>query len=480
ASLRTGPGVRDPQLVLSLQKMLSDKEIERAAAAQKYTEEYPGVLPDLDEQVRDLRNRLNQAVEAVSDNARPSLETHAQLDMEHRQARVQLVYTEARLAAARRAVARTRVALERIPSKALAFARVQRELEVARQVAQAAQRAEAEARLVAVDAADSGVYVSADMGGTNRIPVSPNTARNLVLAGLVGAIISLGCVVLLEQGNRCLRAPRDLARLAGGPLVGQLPWLSLWELAAVRRAEEPPRALDAYNLAAARLSLILRDEAGDPQADKRCILITSAVAGEGKSLTAASLARSMARAGQIVALVDADLRRPAQNRLFGTAVPHGLADVIASAMSLDEAIVTTPVPGLSILHSGAAHHAPTELLSSPRVSEVIERLQTTADTVIIDAPACAVFADALLLARHADCIIQVVALGRVDADLVRNTMDVLRVAVDQRVYVFANYAPRDRSAACAPHFHRQADPPSSRNGGGRRRALPAPSGSEPA
>ncbi|HSV73817.1 MAG TPA: Wzz/FepE/Etk N-terminal domain-containing protein, partial [Chthonomonadales bacterium] len=145
ASLRTGPGVRDPQLVLSLQKMLSDKEIERAAAAQKYTEEYPGILPDLDEQVRDLRNRLNQAVEAVSDNARPSLETHAQLDMEHRQARVQLVYTEARLAEARRAVARTRVALDRIPSKALAFARVQRELEVARQVAQAAQRAEAEA-----------------------------------------------------------------------------------------------------------------------------------------------------------------------------------------------------------------------------------------------------------------------------------------------------------------------------------------------
>ena len=143
-------------------------------------------------------------------------------------------------------------------------------------------------------------------------------------------------------------------------------------------------------------------------------------------------------------------------------------------------MVTSRVPGLSILHSGTAHQAPTELLSSARVPEIIERLRAIADIVIIDAPACAVVADALLLARYVDCIVQVVGLGRVDADLVHNTTEVLRVAVDQPVYVFMNYAPKDRSSAYSPYYYRQAGGPSARNGTGGRRALPAPSRSEPA
>jgi Mrp family chromosome partitioning ATPase len=136
------------------------------------------------------------------------------------------------------------------------------------------------------------------------------------------------------------------------------------------------------------------------------------------------------------------MRRPSQNRLFNTAEPVGLADVLANGLPLAEALVTSDTENLSILHSGMPVRNPTELISLPQMVETLEALRSEADVVIIDAPACAAMADALLIAPHVDCIFHVIGVGMVDEQLMAQTIAALNAAAPKTMVFFVNRTPK--------------------------------------
>jgi succinoglycan biosynthesis transport protein ExoP len=142
-------------------------------------------------------------------------------------------------------------------------------------------------------------------------------------------------------------------------------------------------------------------EGGQP-GEGRCVMITSATGGEGKTTLSAHLAARCANSGTTTLLVDADMRRASLGRLLDVPVGPGLGDVLGGEIDLDEALITVQAGGFHFLSAGTPGRDPSRVLKSNRFSELIARLRLTYDLVIIDTPPVLPVADALIMGRWVD------------------------------------------------------------------------------
>ncbi len=138
------------------------------------------------------------------------------------------------------------------------------------------------------------------------------------------------------------------------------------------------------------------------------VLVTSAVRESGKSLTAANLAVVMAQAGNRTLVVDADLRRPAQHKIFGLPNLQGYTTVITKGLSLTSCLQAGPVEHLSVLTSGPLPRNPADLLGSEASMYVLGTLKDQFDMTLIDAPPVLGLADALTLGGHTDGVLYII------------------------------------------------------------------------
>jgi capsular exopolysaccharide synthesis family protein len=144
----------------------------------------------------------------------------------------------------------------------------------------------------------------------------------------------------------------------------------------------------------------------------RSIVITSPNKGDGKSLTAANLALTMAQEfSQRVLLVDADLRRPSIHRLFGINDVPGLSDVLMGVTALDDALVTIPEHHLAILPAGMIPTHPAELLGSTSMRRTLDTLRTRFDRILIDMPPVGPLADVSIASGMVDGLLMIVRAG---------------------------------------------------------------------
>ncbi|MFO1217488.1 MAG: XrtA-associated tyrosine autokinase [Burkholderiaceae bacterium] len=149
--------------------------------------------------------------------------------------------------------------------------------------------------------------------------------------------------------------------------------------------------------------------AGQPRAN--LIMVTSALAGEGKSFTAANLAMSLAtELDHTVLLVDADVARPSLGRMLGFEPNEGLLDVLEGKVDLQEVLLATNIDKLTILPSGAPRPRATELLASDGMRALLEEMASRyADRIIIfDSPPLLLTTEASVLASHMGQIVMVV------------------------------------------------------------------------
>ena len=144
----------------------------------------------------------------------------------------------------------------------------------------------------------------------------------------------------------------------------------------------------------------------------RTIAITSPAKGDGKSLTAANLALTMAQEyQQRVLLLDADLRRPTLHRLFGLSETPGLVDLLMNGAEIDEALVFLPDHHLTVLPAGIPPSHPAELLGSATMRGVLDALRTRFDRILIDVPPVSPLADLQVLAPVVDGVLMIVRAG---------------------------------------------------------------------
>jgi capsular exopolysaccharide synthesis family protein len=155
------------------------------------------------------------------------------------------------------------------------------------------------------------------------------------------------------------------------------------------------------------------------------ILVTSAGASEGKTVTSLNLATSLAEAGSRVLLLDVDLRRPRCHQALGLANEHGLSSFLAGRMELADVI--RPINGsrLFFAPAGPTPPNPAELVGSARMCEAIVGLRDAYDFVILDSPPVLPVTDAVVLGREADGAVLVVKGYDTPRDLVRRARDQL-------------------------------------------------------
>lgn len=260
--------------------------------------------------------------------------------------------------------------------------------------------------------AASGITVNnlsiIDQADTPQAPTSPKLFLNLAVALLLGLTLAGGLVLLREQIDDLVRSPDDVENKLGLRLLGVIP--------AVREDQSIPQlALDqrssiAESYSALRTSLLYSSPSGLP----KVLLFTSSEAGEGKSSSAYALAVSLARLGKRVCLIEVDLRRPLMSTTLkmNSQPDSGMSRLLTSDDDVRSSIQTTEVPNLSVIFAGAAPPGPSELLSNPRMLEVLAHLRELFDVLILDGPPVLGLADAPILASIADATIYVVEAKR--------------------------------------------------------------------
>jgi len=154
------------------------------------------------------------------------------------------------------------------------------------------------------------------------------------------------------------------------------------------------------------------------------VAITSAVRGEGVSITAANLALTAARARDSrVALIDCDLRRGGTTRLFGTgARPHGLSEVLSNKCEVGEALGRYHEGQLAIIPAGKAPAEPAALLASPAFTSLLSQMRSLFDEIFLDVPATLATADAAIVARRSDGVVLVVKAESTPREMVASAV----------------------------------------------------------
>ena len=131
--------------------------------------------------------------------------------------------------------------------------------------------------------------------------------------------------------------------------------------------------------------------------ENKTVVVTSSMKNEGKTTTAANLAMSISQNGAKVLLIDADLRKSRQHKLFKVPNQNGLSKLIIDQCTLQDAIVKNIKPGLDLIAAGPTPPNPSELLGSKRMRELLEELSKMYDYILLDTPPLNIVSDALAL-----------------------------------------------------------------------------------
>ncbi|TDT18480.1 capsular exopolysaccharide synthesis family protein [Ilumatobacter fluminis] len=234
-------------------------------------------------------------------------------------------------------------------------------------------------------------------------PVEPTPLRSAAIAAFIGAVLGVIVVLLAERLDDSVRTEQDVAKITTSPTLAVVP---------MDPPPDPrPVSISSPNDVAVEMFRGLRNNLIFLGLEQHVglIQVTSAVAGEGKTTTAANLACVFAQAGRSVVIVDCDLRRPQLHNTFSVSRSPGFTDQM---MGADDVTPHTIRVGdgatLDVLPAGAVLSNPGELFLRDRCADVLQALTARYDFVIVDSPPVLPVADAVALSRHVDAVLFVI------------------------------------------------------------------------
>jgi tyrosine-protein kinase Etk/Wzc len=314
--------------------------------------------------------------------------------------------------------------LERIPEKEVQFARLERQTDLLAELYTLLQTRLKEAQVA--EAVEDPTVRVVETAILPIEPVSPRPMQNMALAGVLGLLLGMGLAFVREYMDTRLHSSDQVEHLFGLPTIARLPLMSLGngangrQKALVTLTQAHSVGAEAFRNLRTNVRFV---RAGQGATE---MVVTSPAPQEGKSFTAANLAIALAQQGLNTLLIDADMRRSVQHLQFGVENTPGLSDLLVSEGEAETAIQPTHVERLHLLTAGVHPPNPAELVGSPRMELLLEKLRGTYDSIVIDSPPMLAVTDASVLGKKTDGVILVVRAEKTEKDAINLAIQQLR------------------------------------------------------
>jgi tyrosine-protein kinase Etk/Wzc len=263
-----------------------------------------------------------------------------------------------------------------------------------------------------------------DAAAVPQRPVK-NTAPRMILVALFGSLGLAGiAAVLLDRADPRVRYPEHVSRDMGLPILGALPHLNRRRNGGNGAAgrTEPDVAQLVEALRGICLNLVHAYGTAGPM----LVTITSPGPGEGKSFLSANLAHSFAEGGHRTLLVDADIRRGVLHRRLAARRRPGLTDCLRGEVPFEAIVQDTAYPLLTLIGCGTRVHNAPELLSSPAMARLIQKMRSAYDVILLDSPPLAGGVDPFILGTRTGNLLMVLRTGQSHREMAGTKLEMLR------------------------------------------------------
>lgn len=244
-------------------------------------------------------------------------------------------------------------------------------------------------------------------------PAKPNKKRNILLGVVLGLFGGIGLAFFLEYLDNTVKTPEDIEDRFNVPVLGTVGLSKDKNQTLLDIVTESDNSPLSECFKSLRTSIFLSSADHPPKA----ILVTSMSPQEGKSSISSSLAVTIAKTGKSTILIDADMRRPKQHKLFNIENITGLSSFLAG-LSHKDLIQSNVRTSLDVMTAGPIPPNPSELLSSERFGKMIHKLNASYDMIIVDTPPVISVSDALIIAKHCQGAIVITVAGSTTYELV--------------------------------------------------------------
>lgn len=310
------------------------------------------------------------------------------------------------------------------------------------------------ARLKSMEATNTWVV---DKASLPLKPAFPDRKKNVLIGILAGLLGGLGIAVGIEYLDNTAKTSRDILNNTGFQTLGIIPAFEstadlkgcraeLGRLTAILKGRAEPSPVHAGHHGkpaflktitttgkpaqpetnAPKIELIVARQPDSIQAESirslkttmmvsyparqfKSLLFTSPLSGEGKSAAVSNLGLCLAQANKRVVIIDADLRRPRQHRIFSMKSSNkGLSEYISSYMDAAELVTPTEFPNLFLIGSGPRPVDPVELLTSDKMNQLVAQLKRGFDYILFDTPPLLAVADTIAMGPLADGVVLIV------------------------------------------------------------------------
>jgi capsular exopolysaccharide synthesis family protein len=273
---------------------------------------------------------------------------------------------------------------------------------------------------------------------------------------MVGLLGGLGLAFLFEVQDKSIKNFRDLEKYSRLPTLGIIPAFNIngfnklygkqrlekrkeaepsrvLKIAGRREEEVPkiesielithllPKSKISENYRSIRTTLLLSSS----DSRLKILAISSPLPQEGKTATVSNLAVTFAQTGKTVLVIDTDLRKPTQHKIFKVKNQNGLTNFLSGNIEGDDLVKKTQVPNLYLINSGPAPTNPLELLSSEKMANLIDSLKKHFEYILIDTPPLLLLSDAFVLGPKIDGMILVVRGGKTSRDSLKQVEEKL-------------------------------------------------------
>lgn len=308
--------------------------------------------------------------------------------------------------------------------------------------------------------ASSALVGLIDPADAPTTPVAPRVQRSALLGVFAGLLIGVALVALLEYLDNTVKPEMDTQSITGAPVlaaIASVPKLQSGAAQVFSMARPHSNASEAVRMLRTNLEFAA---APNPIVT---LTISSPGPSEGKSTVTANLGVVMAQAGFDTVILDADLRRPTQHRIFGIENARGLTTLLTNPdVSWSDVAAKVALPGLRLVPTGPLPPNPSDLLSSDRFSHLLANIKADVDLVLIDTPPLLAVSDAMSVAAHTDGVALVATSRKTRVEGLRHAAETVQLAGIRLVGVVMN---RTRGQAGGGYYYDYYGPEKASVGG---------------